>query len=68
MKWARHVTCLRDVRNTCKIFVGNPEGERQLGKLRGPWRIILKWILMEVMSGWWTRFMCLRTGFSGEFL
>jgi hypothetical protein len=23
---------------------------------------------MEVMSGWWTRFMCLRTGFSGEFL
>jgi hypothetical protein len=32
-----------DLRNSCKIFVGNPEGKRPSG--RPTLKIILKWML-----------------------
>jgi hypothetical protein len=32
-------------RNSYRIFMGNPEGKRPLGRPRGKWVTILKWIL-----------------------
>jgi hypothetical protein len=36
--------------NACKTLVGNPEGNRRLGR-PGSERIILKWIQMEIGFG-----------------
>jgi hypothetical protein len=33
MRWAGHVECVGQKRNTCKFLVGKPEGK---GPLRGP--------------------------------
>jgi hypothetical protein len=41
MRWAGHDT-LREKRNACTIFMGNPEGKRPLGRHRLSGRIILK--------------------------
>jgi hypothetical protein len=41
MRWAEHVACMGEKRNTYRILVGKPEGRRPLGR---QWTI-LKWIL-----------------------
>jgi hypothetical protein len=37
MRWARHVACMGEVRNTYSILVGKPEGRRLLGRPRHRW-------------------------------
>jgi transcription termination factor 2 len=32
MRWAGHVARMEEKRNTCKLFVGKPEGKRLLGR------------------------------------
>jgi hypothetical protein len=34
MKWAGHVARMREKRNIYRLLVGNPEGERPLGRPR----------------------------------
>jgi hypothetical protein len=34
MRWAGHVAQMREKRNACRVFVGNPEGKRPLGRPR----------------------------------
>jgi hypothetical protein len=37
MRWAGHVTCVREMRNECKVLIGKPEGKRPLGKPSHSW-------------------------------
>jgi hypothetical protein len=37
MRWVGHVAHIGDMRNTCKILVGKPEGKRPLGRPRRRW-------------------------------
>jgi hypothetical protein len=37
MRWAGHVTRMRETRNAYKILMGKPEGERPLGRPRRRW-------------------------------
>jgi hypothetical protein len=37
MKWAGHVVRMGEKREAYRLFVGNPEGKRQLGKPRHRW-------------------------------
>jgi hypothetical protein len=37
MKWAGHVTRMREKRNACRILVRKPEGKRPLGRPRCWW-------------------------------
>jgi hypothetical protein len=32
MRWAGRVSCMGEVRNAYKIFIGKPEGKRPLGR------------------------------------
>jgi len=34
MRWTGHVARMGQMRNTCNIFVGKPEGKRPLGRTR----------------------------------
>jgi hypothetical protein len=52
-------------RNGCRVFMGNPEGKRPLGKKRNRWRIILKRISKKQDGMAWTAFIWLRTGTNG---
>jgi hypothetical protein len=38
MRWAGHVTRMRDTRNAYKIIVGKPVGNRPFGRPRRRWR------------------------------
>jgi len=33
-----HIACMREKRNTHKIFVGKPEGKKPLGRSRHRWK------------------------------
>jgi hypothetical protein len=44
MRRVGNVACTGGIIN-CNILVGNPEGKRLVGRLRGRWGIILKWML-----------------------
>jgi hypothetical protein len=37
MRWAGHVARMEEKRNACRIFVGEPEGKRPLGRPRRRW-------------------------------
>ena len=37
MRWAGHVTCMEEGRGVYKVYVGRPEGKRQLGRPRRRW-------------------------------
>jgi hypothetical protein len=34
MRWAVHVACMWAKRNACRVFMGNPQGNRPLGNRR----------------------------------
>jgi hypothetical protein len=38
IKWAEHAARMWSIRNVYKIFVGMPEGKRQLGRSRRRWK------------------------------
>jgi hypothetical protein len=48
MRWAGHVTCIREGRDVCRILVGRPEGKRPLGKPRRSWDDNIKMDLREI--------------------
>jgi hypothetical protein len=50
MKWAGYVARLGEKRNAYRIFVGNPEGKRLLGRQRCRWMDNIKMDLGEI--GW----------------
>jgi hypothetical protein len=50
MRWAVHVARLGEKRNTYRILVANPEGERPLGRPRHSWVDNIKMDLGEI--GW----------------
>jgi hypothetical protein len=46
IRWAGHVTCMREMRSACNILVGKPKGKRPLGRPTRRWEyLILEWIL-----------------------
>jgi hypothetical protein len=49
VRWVGHVASMVEMRNTCKMSVGKPEGMKDhLGDLGMYGRIILTWILNRV--------------------
>jgi hypothetical protein len=57
-----------EMRNSCKMWVRNLEGNRPLGRPGVDGRIILKLILREQGGMVWIGFICLRIWTSGGFL
>jgi hypothetical protein len=51
MRWAGHVARMGEKRNACRIFVGNREGKRPLGRPRRRWVDSIKMDLREI--GWY---------------
>jgi hypothetical protein len=49
-------------RNACRVFVGKSEGNRQIGRSRRRWMIILKFILEKENMVVLTGFIWLRIG------
>jgi hypothetical protein len=50
LRWAGHVARIGDKKNACRLFVGNPEGKRQLRRPRRVWMDNIRMYLGEV--GW----------------
>jgi hypothetical protein len=48
-KWAGHVACVGEKRNSCRIFVGKSEGQRPVQDLGVDGRIILKSVLKYII-------------------
>jgi len=48
MSWAGHVAHLCERRGVYRVLVGNPEGERQLGRPRHRWEDNIKMDLQEL--------------------
>jgi hypothetical protein len=48
MRWAGHVARIGETRNAYRIFVGNPEGKRLLGRPRRRWVDNIKIDLREI--------------------
>jgi hypothetical protein len=51
MRWAGQVAHMGVKRNACRIFVGNPEGKRPLGRPRNGWEDNNKMDLIEIGLG-----------------
>jgi len=65
MGLAGHVERVGNKRGIFRVLVGTPEGERQIGRPRHRWRIILKCILKKWVGEAWTGLLRLRTGTGG---
>jgi hypothetical protein len=51
MRWARHVACMGEIINACKILFRKPEWKRPLGRpVHRRWKILLKWVLNKRMG------------------
>jgi len=63
-----HVIRIGGMRNTCKVFIGRPEGRKPLERRRLRWQGNIKMDLTEI--GWklWTGCIWIRVGISGGFL
>jgi hypothetical protein len=48
MRWAKHVTCIREGRGVYRDLVGRPEGKRALGRPRHRCKDIIKMDLKEI--------------------
>jgi hypothetical protein len=48
MRWEGHLVRMGKIKNSYKIFVGKPEGKRQLGIARHRWEVTLEWTLGNV--------------------
>ena len=51
MRWAAHVARMGEGRGICKVLVGKPEGNRQLGRPRHRWEGNIKMDHQEVGCG-----------------
>jgi hypothetical protein len=67
MRWEEHVARMGEKRNAYRLFVGNPEGKRPLGRPRRRW---VDNIRMDLGVGWvmLTGLVWLRIGTGGELL
>jgi hypothetical protein len=50
MRWAVHVTCVREKRKVYKVLLGKPEGKRPLGRPRRRWEDGIRMDLRD--TGW----------------
>jgi hypothetical protein len=50
MRWEGHVACMGEKRNAYRIFMGEPEGKRPLGRPRRRWARNIQMDLREI--GW----------------
>jgi hypothetical protein len=68
MMWAGHVAQIREKRIMYRLFIGNPDGKRPLGRSKRKWVDNVKMDVVEI--GWcgWTGWVCLRIGTGGELL
>jgi len=48
MSWARHLSRMEEMRNSCKNFVQKPEGKRPLGRTRRGWEDNIRMDLTEI--------------------
>jgi hypothetical protein len=64
MRWAGHVTRVAE-KNAYRVWVGKPEGERQLGRSNVGVRTILQRILEKWDGVVWAGFIWFRIGTSG---
>ena len=62
MRWAGHVAHIGERRGVYRIFVGNPEGRRPLGRCRQRWEDNIRMDLQEVGCGVKTGSSWLRIG------
>ena len=51
VRWAGHVARMGERRGVSRVWVGNPEGKRTLGRPRRRWEDIIKMDLQEVGCG-----------------
>jgi transcription termination factor 2 len=68
MKWAGHVARMGEKRNAYKIFVGEQEGKRPLGRPRRRWVDNIKMYLREIGWDGLDGLIWLRIGTSGGLL
>ena len=47
LRWAGHVACMEQSRNTYRVLVGKPEGKRPLGRPRRRWEDNIRMDLRE---------------------
>jgi hypothetical protein len=68
MRWAGHVARMGEGRNVYRVFVGNSEGKRPLGRPRRRWEDGISVDLKEIGWGVWSGFTWLRIGTVGGLL
>jgi len=66
MRWAGHVACIGERRDSYIVFIGIPERKRPLGRPGRRWENNINMDLREVGWGAWTDLIWLRTGRDGE--
>jgi hypothetical protein len=49
MRWAEHVERMGEIRNTCNILVGKPEGKGLLGRSTRRWEDDIRMNLGEIV-------------------
>jgi hypothetical protein len=59
---------MEEERKVYKVFVGKPEGKRQLRRPRSRWEYGIRIVLRETGLGVWIGFEWLRTGTGGGLL
>jgi hypothetical protein len=65
MRWVRHIACVGEGRDACKVLVGKPEGWRPYGRPRRGLEDNMKMDSQEVGCGAWSGLIWLRMGTGG---
>jgi hypothetical protein len=68
MRWTGHVARMRNRRGALRVFVGETEGRRPLGRPRRRWQNNIKMEIQEADVGVWTGSSWLRIGTGGGHL
>jgi len=68
MRSVGHVARMGERRGVYRVLMGNPEGNRPLGRPRSRWEDSIKMGLQEMCGGAWTGLIWLRTGTGGGLL
>jgi hypothetical protein len=68
MRWARHVACIGELRDSYRVLVGKLEGRRPLERPRHRWEVNSKVDRWEVEWEAWTGSIWLKIGAGGRLL
>jgi hypothetical protein len=69
MRWAGHATCMREMRNACRVLVGSLKGRDRLECMyMGIDRIILRWRLKRYCRRVWAPVIWFTIGTSNVLL